>query len=415
VATPVILHKGAIEPGINNPIVPITTTNLFVQSEDFLTTWTESNGASVADQASAPNGALIADQLLDNSGTGTGSVSFNYNNVTVAASTQHTMSVYAKADQLDWLYFELDYFTTPSNNTSQWYDLTNGVVGGTPSAGVDDSGIVALPNGWYRCWLSFTTDASDTVGTIRIGVTDADSDVTVDLDGTSSIFLWGAQLEAQPSPRHYIKTSGAAVSKAWRATSTKLWKGAVSPAQVLDSAPSVTGTNVIQAYRGAVEPQYDNLNQGNEIQLWRGAVEPPSSTFVPPVVDDEEANSGGYGAINAYDSYQRKRKRRKKEYDELLDELKALPEVEAEIARIMQAQLRREQEAKEVTELEGMVVRMQAEASDMLAEAYNDRVTRALERAADKATYSRLQAFERELDRAREEEEFLLMAILLLE
>ena len=73
--------------------------------------------------------------------------------------------------------------------------------------------ITDVGNGWYRCEASFTTDSSDTAGSVLFLIADGDADITVDLDGTSSILIYGAQLEAGSSASSYIPTAGAAATR----------------------------------------------------------------------------------------------------------------------------------------------------------------------------------------------------------
>ena len=190
-------------------LVEEARTNICLQSEDILTTWSEINGASVANQAIAPDGTLSADKLIDNSASGTGAV-FIFQSVTVATATVYTYSAYLKADQLNWAALQVVDFTTPVNSIA-YFDLSAGVKG-TIAAGIDDSGIEDVGNGWYRCWVSFTTDGTDTTGSVRVYPADANNDITVDLDGTSSIFVWGAQLEAGTLTT-YISTVAASVTR----------------------------------------------------------------------------------------------------------------------------------------------------------------------------------------------------------
>jgi hypothetical protein len=225
-------------------LVEEARTNICLQSEDLLTTWTITNAAPVADQTTAPDGSLTADQLIDDSSTGTSASHVNQS-VTVATSTVYAFSVFAKADQLSWLAIELDNFTTPASNTLGWFDLGTGAVG-TIQAGYDDSGIEDYGNGWYRCWVTFTTDAADTTGIIRLRLADADSDTTVALDGSSSIFVWGAQLEAGAFPTSYIPTTTTSETRNSDQTSTtdlSWWDslvgtfyGAFTPSEKIDEA-----------------------------------------------------------------------------------------------------------------------------------------------------------------------------------
>jgi hypothetical protein len=187
-------------------------TNICLQSEDFGTTWSPNANSSVStNQTTAPDGATTADQLIDDSG-GTGDVNVEVTqNVTVATATQYCLSVFAKADQLSWLGLRVANFTTPANALAS-FDIGTGVKG-TIAAQFDDSGIEDYGNGWYRCWVAFTTDATDTTGTLRVRVLDGDADELVADDGTSSIYLWGAQLEAGAFPSSYIPTTTGSVTR----------------------------------------------------------------------------------------------------------------------------------------------------------------------------------------------------------
>jgi hypothetical protein len=222
-------------------------TNICLQSEDFSTTWTETNGASTFNQTIAPDGSNTADQLLDNSATGTGGVRFTQA-FTVATTTAYTFSIFAKADQLSWLNLLATNWTTPVNSGA-YFNLADGTIG-TVDAGFDDSGIEDWGNGWYRCWVSLTSDAADTTGEMRIQLADADNDNTVDLDGTSSIFVWGAQLEAGAFPTSYIPTTTASVTRNLELVTSTSLSGEVG---VLDGSfyvrakqdPATNGANTI--------------------------------------------------------------------------------------------------------------------------------------------------------------------------
>ena len=166
-------------------------TNLLAESNDFATTWTLVNGALTAADATGPDGAASMTLLNDDSATGTGEVYVDYA-VTVSTTTAYTFSVFVKADQLAFVALGTENFTTPASGET-FFNLTTGA-SATVAAG-HTATIENFGGGIYRCAITFTTDAADTTGNLRIYVSDGDTDITVDLDGTSSVHIYGAQFE----------------------------------------------------------------------------------------------------------------------------------------------------------------------------------------------------------------------------
>jgi len=203
-------------------LVEPAATNICKQSEDIRDTaaagetrpWTlNATATPTQSTAETPDGDTSNKyiKLVDDGSnpTGTGAVQV-YQNITVSAGTKYTFSVFLKADQLAFAQLQAQFPAALSK--SQYFGLSGAGTKGTAS-GLDDSKIEAYPNGWYRCTITWTQPAANTSVYPVIQVADSISNNTVDLDGTSSIFVWGAQVETGPIATSYIPTTTASVTR----------------------------------------------------------------------------------------------------------------------------------------------------------------------------------------------------------
>jgi len=179
----------------SNGLIEKGRENLLLQSNQFDTTWV-SVTASVTSGQSGYDGSNDAWLLSKSAASGR-----IYQNASVSGVA--TYSVYAKSNDLDWLFI----IGTPSSYPEAYFNLSNGTIGNTSNhqnfigANIEDVG-----NGWYRCSITF----NDSLGQFRIYPADGNNDFS----GTSgSIYIQDAQLEQGLVATEYIEsgaTSGLA-------------------------------------------------------------------------------------------------------------------------------------------------------------------------------------------------------------
>lgn len=187
-------------------------TNLVLHSNDASqSNWSKIRCVIGSDATVAPDGSSACKISSDNGG-GAASCYINQN-VTVANSTEYTASAFFKKGTLNRVLFYLIGFTSPAN-TGVYFNLSTGLVDSVIGSGAADisSEISDVGNGWFRCSITFTTDASDAVGTVYLYLANDSNNVVV-RDGTKNIYMWGTQLETGSKASSPIPTEASTVTR----------------------------------------------------------------------------------------------------------------------------------------------------------------------------------------------------------
>ncbi len=217
--------------------------NLLLQSNQFDTTWVNTNTTETGGQ-SGYDGSSDA-WLIDISG---GADSQRISQSLSGISGVTTYSVYAKAGTLNWV---LLLFGSGGNC---YFDLQNGAIGG--NSGIIDASIEAVgATGWYR--ISVTQNYSIT--TVRMYLANSDGNIT---QSSGNIYIQDAQLESSMVATDYIET-GASTAQAG----------------ILEDMPRLDYSGGASCPSLLLEPQRTNLFDHSEyFNVWSNAGTTPVFT-----------------------------------------------------------------------------------------------------------------------------------------
>ena len=174
------------------------TTNLITHSEEFdNAAWGKVDATISANAVISPKGDLTADKLVESATT-----AFHFTDFAVVlGANPYTFTCFMKSAERT----SGSLFLSQSGNNGAVFDLDNGVVTSVSGTG-NTASIEDYGNGWYRC--SVTNDGTaDVVNSVRIGVQNGAIASYVG-DGTSGIYIWGAQLEEQSYATSYVPSLG---------------------------------------------------------------------------------------------------------------------------------------------------------------------------------------------------------------
>jgi hypothetical protein len=183
--------------GCPSLLIEPAATNLVLRSEEFNTTWTAVAASVTANAATAPNGTLSADKLIDNATL----TNHRVQQTTTSAAGSNTFSVFAKKSEVEFVALRI-------GSDIGYFNLNNGTFGGL-SAGITARTIDA-GNGWYRCIIT----KAAAIANENVLINTADAIGSIFYAGTSGgIFLWGAQYEVGSVATSYIPTVAATATR----------------------------------------------------------------------------------------------------------------------------------------------------------------------------------------------------------
>jgi hypothetical protein len=180
-------------------------TNLFLYSEQFDNAyWLKTASTVTANITASPDGTTNADKLVENTATAEHYVEAP---VSVTTGTTYTFVFYAKAGERNVIAARgaAAFASDPRIRFTLTGSGTITVDSGTPTGTITPVG-----NGWYRCSMTAVTNATTGAG-FRLSLYNGAYSYTG--DGTSGLFLYGAQLEAGAFATSYIPTVASTVTR----------------------------------------------------------------------------------------------------------------------------------------------------------------------------------------------------------
>jgi len=189
-------------------LIKTATTNLLLRSEEFNNaSWTKVRATISANTITAPNGTLSADTGIEDT-----SASTTHNpliqDATIIANGTYTASLYVKTKERSRgdIWFSS---TDSANYVAGSFNLGTGTIlainVGTGSGAV--ASIANVGDGWYRVSITGSIGGSLTTGRLVLRLADDTGSIVYTGNGTSGLFLWGAQLEQSSSVGEYIPTT----------------------------------------------------------------------------------------------------------------------------------------------------------------------------------------------------------------
>jgi hypothetical protein len=206
-------------------LVEESRSNLLTYSEDFSSAWSYIgfSSQSLDSTYTNPTGNLGTRKLIEEVGnTNNQKVLYEYYDVSNVGGNNQIFSHTCFVKPIGNRHAQLQIHNagSPARAISVNFDLNNlNTPFSTSISGFASNvsyGVIPYPNGWYRLYVVGNTSSQDSDGTrlaFHIRIVNDSGTTVYNGDGTSGLYVYGAQTEIGAFPTSYIPTSGSTVTR----------------------------------------------------------------------------------------------------------------------------------------------------------------------------------------------------------
>jgi hypothetical protein len=196
--------------GTLQPYYPTTVRNALGFTQEFdNAAWSKTSTTITANATTAPDKSLTADKFIPDLSTNGGNIRSPLISKPTSV-TPYAYSCYAKAGEFSSIILYFNDGASTANRCQATYNLSSGTTSSVTNVGTftgASASMVPVGDGWYRCLLLATTS---TEASVQARIVNPSTGQTG--DGTSGIFVWGAQLSDSASLDEYRYNPAAAIT-----------------------------------------------------------------------------------------------------------------------------------------------------------------------------------------------------------